>query len=177
MNIVYEYDYLMDLNHYQYDTLWKSVINVMFAFYYIPALETRGYLHFFFLWDKNVTPIILHNSFLRVENNKIAENIEEIEHFWPKFVRCPLSLSSCCCCKLFTFSSSSPEPLGQFQPNLAQSILRWNGFKFVQMKDSPFFEGRQWWNSKNTLTNFKNLLFEPLHQFQPNLAQIILGWR
>ena len=25
--------------------------------------------------------------------------------------------------KLFTFSSSSPEPLGQFQPNLAQSIL------------------------------------------------------
>ena len=27
------------------------------------------------------------------------------------------------CCKLFTFSSSSPEPLGLFQPNLAQSIL------------------------------------------------------
>ena len=27
------------------------------------------------------------------------------------------------CRKLFTFSSSSPEPLGQFQPNLAQSIL------------------------------------------------------
>ena len=25
--------------------------------------------------------------------------------------------------KLFTISSSSPEPLGQFQPNLAQSIL------------------------------------------------------
>ena len=25
--------------------------------------------------------------------------------------------------KLFTFSSSSPEPQGQFQPNLAQSIL------------------------------------------------------
>ena len=26
--------------------------------------------------------------------------------------------------KLFTFSSSSQEPLGQFYPNLAQSILR-----------------------------------------------------
>ena len=25
--------------------------------------------------------------------------------------------------KLFTFSSSSPEPLDQFQPNLAQSII------------------------------------------------------
>ena len=28
-----------------------------------------------------------------------------------------------CCSKLFTFLSSSPESLGQFQPNLAQSIL------------------------------------------------------
>ena len=27
------------------------------------------------------------------------------------------------CRKLFTFSSPSPEPLGQFQQNLAQSIL------------------------------------------------------
>ena len=36
-------------------------------------------------------------------------------------------------CKLFTFSSSSQELLGQFQPNLAQSILGWRGFKFVQM--------------------------------------------
>ena len=35
-------------------------------------------------------------------------------------------LSSVVCpsvCKLFLFSTSSPEPLGQFQPNLAQSIL------------------------------------------------------
>ena len=48
-----------------------------------------------------------------------------------------------CCCrrKLFTFSSSSPEPLGQFQPNLAQSILGWMGFKFVQMKGRALFQG------------------------------------
>ena len=45
-------------------------------------------------------------------------------------------------CKLFTFSSSSPEPLSQFQPNLAQSILGWRGFKFVQMKGPPFSKGR-----------------------------------
>ena len=44
-------------------------------------------------------------------------------------------------CKLFTFSSSSPEPLGQFQPNLAQSILGWRGFKFVQMKGPVLFQG------------------------------------
>ena len=45
------------------------------------------------------------------------------------------------CRKLFTFSSSSPEPLGQFQPNLAQSILGWRGFKFVQMKGTALFQG------------------------------------
>ena len=37
-----------------------------------------------------------------------------------------------CCCKFFTFSSSTPEPLDQFQPNLAQIILGWWRFKFVQ---------------------------------------------
>ena len=45
-------------------------------------------------------------------------------------------------CKLFTFSSSSPEPLGQFQPNLAQSIrLGWRRFNFVQMKGPALFQG------------------------------------
>ena len=46
-----------------------------------------------------------------------------------------LSVSVCLyVCQLLTFSSSSPEPLGQFRPNLAQCIPRWRGFKFVQMK-------------------------------------------
>ena len=44
----------------------------------------------------------------------------------------------CCCHKLFTFSSSSPEQLVQFQSNLAQSILGWREFKFVQMKGPAF---------------------------------------
>ena len=35
--------------------------------------------------------------------------------------------------------SSSPEPLGQFQPNLAQSILGWRGFNFVQIKGPALF--------------------------------------
>ena len=29
----------------------------------------------------------------------------------------------------------------QFQPNLAQSILRWGGFKVDQMKTTPFSKG------------------------------------
>ena len=44
-------------------------------------------------------------------------------------------------CKLFTFSSSPQEPLGQFQPNLVQSILGWWGFKVVQMKGPTLFQG------------------------------------
>ena len=44
-------------------------------------------------------------------------------------------------CKLFTFSSSSPEPLGQFQPNLAQSILGGRGFKFFKMKCHTLSKG------------------------------------
>ena len=42
---------------------------------------------------------------------------------------CPI-----CLCKLFTFSSSSLEPLHQFQPNLAQSILGWIRFNFLKIK-------------------------------------------
>ena len=36
---------------------------------------------------------------------------------------------------------SSLESLGQFQPNLAQSILWWKGFKFVQMNGPVLFQG------------------------------------
>ena len=43
-------------------------------------------------------------------------------------------------CKLFTFSSS-PEPRGQFKPNLAQNILKWRGFRFVQFKVHVLFLG------------------------------------
>lgn len=32
------------------------------------------------------------------------------------------------CGKLLTLLSSSPEPLGGFQPNLAQHITAWRGF-------------------------------------------------
>ena len=37
---------------------------------------------------------------------------------------------------------SSPEPLCQFQPSLAQSILGWRGFNFVQIKALPFIKER-----------------------------------
>ena len=43
--------------------------------------------------------------------------------YWPSSFSSPVR-RRCRCCKLFTFSSSSPELLDQFQSNLAQNILR-----------------------------------------------------
>ena len=35
--------------------------------------------------------------------------------------------------------SSSPEPLSQFQPNLAQNIFGWVGFMFLQIKKTIIY--------------------------------------
>ena len=62
------------------------------------------------------------------------------ELFWSpadfKQTSCPWNL----CLYIFTFSSF-PEPLGQFQPIVAQSILGWREFKFVQIKGHALFKG------------------------------------
>ena len=60
-----------------------------------------------------------------------AENSSEL--FWSPVVPCPSVFH-----KLMTFLSSW-EPLGQFQPNMTQSILDW--FKFIQMKGRVLFQG------------------------------------
>ena len=56
-------------------------------------------------------------------------------------VRPPVLLSVC---ELFTFSSFPPEPLDQFQHNLAQCINWWRGFKFVQTNGHSHFKGIYW---------------------------------
>ena len=54
--------------------------------------------------------------------------------------RCPSSvLLSVRLLQTLTFSSSSPEPLRQFQSNLAQSILGWRGFTFVQIEGPALY--------------------------------------
>ena len=55
-------------------------------------------------------------------------------------------------CKLFLFSTSSKEPLGQFQPNLVHNILGWSEFKSVQIKDPVHFQGEVIAKNENTLT-------------------------
>ena len=45
-------------------------------------------------------------------------------------------------CELFTFSSSSQEPQGQFQSNLAQEHLQVKGIQVCSNKGQhPFFQG------------------------------------
>ena len=89
------------------------------------------------------------------------------------FSDCLLSVCSSMC-RLLTFSSSIPEPGGQFQPNLAQSIFGKRGFKFNQMKGHALCQGElslkvriHWWHQ------ILNLLL----QNQLNMSQSILEWR
>ena len=82
--------------------------------------------------------------------------------------------------KHFTFSPSSPEPLSQFLPNLAQNILGWRRFNFFfQIKGHTLFQSEIIRNSKNILTKFWNLLF-PNHWVYFNQIwhkACILWWR
>ena len=57
------------------------------------------------------------------------------------FVVSPYVRPSTCLSKLFTFSSSSPDPLDQFQTNLAQGNLGGRGFKFIEMKGHSISQG------------------------------------
>ena len=52
-----------------------------------------------------------------------------------------LTYRCCCCRQLFTLFSSFQEPLGQFGPNLAQSMLVLWEVKFVKMKGHTLFQG------------------------------------
>ena len=79
--------------------------------------------------------------------------------------------------ELFTFPSSSNEPLRQFQPNLVQSFLGWREFKFCSQEGPWFFPRGD--NNKRVKTYWqilKSFSPEPLDHFEPNLAQNIFGW-
>ena len=62
-------------------------------------------------------------GFFKISFNFLAKNSSEL--FWSS-----VSLSVC----LYVISSSTPVPLGQFQPNLAQSIFGQREFTFIQMR-------------------------------------------
>ena len=87
-----------------------------------------------------------------------------------------LSVVHCRLCrKLFTFSSSSPEPLGHFQENLVQG----SWVKGIQDCSNewphPFPRGDNYKKAKINSQIFKFSSPEPLGKFQPKLAQSSLG--
>ena len=63
------------------------------------------------------------------------------------------------------------------QPNLAQCILWWRGFKFVQMKGPVYFQGEIITKERKYIDKIfkKSSSPEPLALFQTNLTQSILG--
>ena len=74
--------------------------------------------------------------------------------------------------KLLTFLSFSPEPLGRFQPNLAQSTLEVKGIHICSNDDPHLFpRGDNNEIAKFHLRNFKNI---PLQNHSVNFIQT---WR
>ena len=77
---------------------------------------------------------------------------------WLSSVRPSVCLSIC---KLFTFSTSSPEPLGQFQPNFNKKHPWVEGIQFWLNEGSgPFPRGDNSENVKLYWKIFKNLLLQ-----------------
>ena len=73
----------------------------------------------------------------------------------------------------FIFCSKTTGPIST---NFAQSMLRWRRFKLFKWRSTSFY-GKiitKWWKYTNKI--LKSYSPEPLGQYQPNLAQKILGW-
>ena len=74
--------------------------------------------------------------------------------------------------------SSSPEPLVQFQPNLAQSSVGWTGFKFVHMMGyAPFLRGDNYEIAKMHWRFQKIFFSRATGPISAKLCIFILGWR
>ena len=79
-------------------------------------------------------------------------------------------------CKLFTFQSSSPKPLGQLEPNLAGMFLAWSSTKFlflVPVRYSTWQPGpiicSDWLKFQRSSS------LKPLGQLKPNCPGMING--
>ena len=85
-------------------------------------------------------------TFLAHLNWKLMDKWTFVIYHWSVYQICHPSVRQFC-----TFSSSTPAPLGQFQPNLCKEDS-----SLFKCRATPFAKGR--YDSKNTLTTFKNLL-------------------
>jgi hypothetical protein len=76
----------------------------------------------------------------------------------------------------YTFSTSSPEPLSQFQLDFAQIILGVRGFKFIEMKIIALPQGEIIAKKKKCTENFQKFSSpEPLAKFNQTWYKLSLG--
>ena len=71
-------------------------------------------------------------------------------------------------CKMFTFSSPSPEPFGRFQPNRQKASFGEGNSSLFKWRAIPFSKGRQFKNGENLLRTFRNLLKKKIVNFNQN---------
>lgn len=109
------------LGYFLNSVIWLGQCLNQYAKNYRVFISIYMYIHFLHL---------IHLIFL-LAHLHWGESSNEL--FWSHFVCCP-SVHT-----LFTFSTSSPKPRNQSQPNLAQSKFRQTGFKVVKIKvQAPF---------------------------------------
>ena len=94
---------------------------------------------FFWLVGKQIMFRHLHVQCISLLNDKLewvsssfSSPEQKAKFFWSAFVRCHH-----CFHKLITMSSSSPEPLEQFKPNLAQGLIVW--FRYLLNVSEIFY--------------------------------------
>ena len=117
--------------------------------------------------DKRVYKIKCRNYFhVFICHNCSSDFSSEL--FWSKCVSCPSSLSLSLTFHIFIFFSRTTQPI--FQPNLAQSIL-----KFVKIKDQPLFQGDNYEIAKTHWRNLSLLLKNHFANFNQTWHKASLG--
>jgi hypothetical protein len=116
-------------------------------------------VHWFFtkLWPLDLENFINYQFSALFSSPELKAQVSFSDRFL-SVVRLSVCRLASVVCKLFTFLTSSPEPLDQFWPNLAQSILRFRGFKVVKIKDQDLFKGEIIGNYEKNYEIFKILL-------------------
>ena len=117
-----------------------------------------------FMLINSTSTALVHTHINKIYSQVCVFSSSKLEaHWWAFVIACP----SVCNYNNYK-SSSSPEPLGQFQPNLAWIILMWRGY--IIFTQFPMGDDRR--NNENTSTTFQSLLLNNhalmQGQIQPN---------
>ena len=127
----------------------------------------------FRFWDANQGSVISRCIFFFIHVSDLSWKLK-----WAfVIVCCPTSVHPSVR-NLFTFLSSSSEPVGHFQSNLIQNILKRWGTSALKWRAThhPFSRSDNSEIVKIHCQHFKIIFSRTYWPFQPNLAQHILEW-